>query len=248
MNTLAKVVRSDSAAGVLPFHPNELGNNAAPSSADSQIYRFPVLEPANIHAPAAKVINIGPGTRDHIFPQIEELPAESFLHEPENGALENAVREKMLSEIRAAAEAEVEVKIGHLRDNLTATIDRISGLEKEIASRQETEVVELALEIAKKVVSREINIEPEVVLSVTRNALAKLNSRTLASIHLHPDDLAYVQEHRNKLNFHGSLELIEDSLVTPGGCLIHTDTGDVDGRIESQFDEITNGLLGTSAG
>jgi flagellar assembly protein FliH len=250
MNTLAKVLRSESAANaavVLPFTPDELGNglsSSAGSSGASQVYQFPVLDLSTIHAPAAKVINTGTGTHSHIFPAIDELPVEALIHENENSVLEKAMREKSLQEMRAAVEAEINGEIGSLREDLRATIDRISNLADEITAKLEPEAVALALEIAKKVVAREIGIDPEAVLSVTKNALSKLHSRCLASVHLHPDDLAFVQEHRNKLNFHGSLELIEDDSVTPGGCLIHTGTGDIDARIETQFDEITNGLLG----
>ncbi len=271
MNTLAKVLRSESAANtavVLPFTPAELGElgnacvSSAPSSGPSltdasggsQVYQFPVLDLSGMHNPmhmGAKVINTGidirgiQGTHNHTFPAIDELPVEALIHENENSVLEKAVREKSLQEMRAVVEAEINYEIGSLREDLAETIDRISNLANEITAKLEIEAVALALEIAKKVVAREVSIEQEVVLSVTKNALSKLHSRCLASLHLHPQDLAFVQEHRNKLNFHGSLELIEDASVTPGGCLIHTDTGDIDARIETQFDEITDGLLGT---
>jgi flagellar biosynthesis/type III secretory pathway protein FliH len=244
MNTLAKVFRSDNAAAVLAFRPDELGTSSPPS-AGSHAFQFPALELVGNFAPVAKTN--GHGTHDHTFPEIADLPVEIFPSESENNALEKAVREKNLQETRAAAEAEMNAQIGSLREDLTETISRVSGLANEITGKLEMEVVELALEIARKVVAREVSIDQEVVLSVTKNALSKLHTRTLASIHLHPEDLSYVQEHRSKLNFHGSLELIEDGLVTRGGCLIHTDTGDIDGRIESQFDEITNGLLGNGA-
>ncbi|HEV7644444.1 MAG TPA: FliH/SctL family protein [Pyrinomonadaceae bacterium] len=257
MNTLAKVLRSESAANttvVLPFTPDELGNgliSSGPSSTNSsggsQVYQFPVLDLSTMHNTAAKVINTGSsiqGTHNHTFPAVDELPVEALIHENDNSVLEKAMREKSLQEMRASVEAEINYEIGSLRENLAATIDRIADLANEITAKLETEAVALALEIAKKVVAREVSIDQEVVLSVTKNALSKLHSRSLASLHLHPDDLSFVQEQRNKLNFHGSLELIEDASVTPGGCLIHTDTGDIDARIETQFDEITNGLLG----
>ena len=257
MNTLARVLRSESAANtaaVMPFTPAELGNGAPPK-AESQVYQFPVLDLSGIHTPmhtgAAKVISTGSsteGTHNHIFPAIDELPVETLILENENSVLEKAMREKSLQEIRASVEAELNSEIGGLREELAATIDRVASLVNEITAKLETEAVALALEIAKKVVAREVGIDQEVVLSVTKNALSKLHSRCLASLHLHPDDLAFVQEHRNKLNFHGALELIEDASVTPGGCLIHTDTGDIDARIETQFDEITNGLLGGLSG
>jgi flagellar assembly protein FliH len=258
MNTLAKVFRNDNAAAFTAFRPDELGSSA--SGGGLQVFQFPAVD-LSIR-PLSSIKANSAALFDHVFPTIDELPALSALsalptlaafnendaaEEHEKTALERAVRERAAQEARAEIEAQLNAQIGDLRENLSQTIENISGLSQEITARLETEAVELALEIARKVVAREVTTDREIILSVTKNALSKLNSRTLASVHLHPDDLAYIQEHRGKLNFHGSLELVEDGSITPGGCLIHTDAGDIDGRIESQFDEIVYGLLGDAS-
>jgi flagellar biosynthesis/type III secretory pathway protein FliH len=259
MNTLAKVFRNDNAAAFTAFRPDELGSNT--SGGGLRVFQFPA---ADLSIRSLSSIKANPAASfDHVFPTIDELPALSALSalsalpalppvhdaadEHEKSALERAVRERAIQETRAEIEAQLNAQIGDLRENLSKTIENISGLSQEITAKLEIEAVELALEIARKVVAREVSTDREIILSVTKNALSKLNSRTLASVHLHPDDLAYIQEHRGKLNFHGSLELIEDGSITPGGCLIHTDAGDIDGRIESQFDEIVYGLLGDAS-
>jgi flagellar assembly protein FliH len=240
MNTLAKVVRSESAAAFAAFRPDDLSGNSVRATGSSA-FQFPVLDSAELHTPVKFA------AEHNIFPEIDELPAVPAPQEHDHTAIELALREKAIQEARAAVEAEMNAKTGALRDELTRTIDSVSALANELTVKLESDVVELALEIAKKIVAREVSIEPEVVISVTKKALAKLHSRTSAQIHLNPDDLAYVQEHRTKLNFHGALELLEDASVAPGGCFIHTDNGDIDGRIDSQFDEITEALLGGSA-
>lgn len=251
-NTLARVIRNDSAALIVSFRPEELGNTGTPS-AGLLSFQFPSVD-LSLGANALAPVKVKKGnTPEFSFPVIPESVAtagtaatelaDPVAGEHEKTELEKAVYEKKLQESRAAIEAELNAETGFLRENLTETIDRISSLAKEVTAKLESEVVELALEIAKKIVAREINTDREVVLAVTRTALTKLHARTLASVHLHPDDLVFVQENRDRLNFHGSLELIEDKSITPGGCLIHTDSGDIDARIESQFDEIAHGLL-----
>lgn len=162
--------------------------------------------------------------------------------------VQQAAMEKGLNEARQTFEKEVaervEAEVSAVRENLVQTIAQISSLESEITSKIETELLEFSLEIAKKVVGREVTIDREVALTLVKISLAKLHSRTFAQIYLNPQDLAFVDAHRDRLNFQGSIELIEDNSVTSGGCLIHTETGDIDARIESQFDEIAHGLLG----
>jgi flagellar assembly protein FliH len=147
-------------------------------------------------------------------------------------------------EIEAAISSAVAEQAAELRNELTATIENISGLADEVTRRAEADVVELALQIAKKVVGREVTIDREIALTLVKVSLSKLNNRSVAKVHLNPEDLAFVDAHREACDFRGALELIEDRSISPGGCLVHTETGDIDARIESQFDVIAHGLLG----
>lgn len=163
--------------------------------------------------------------------------------------VQQAAMEKGLNEARQTIENEiaerVNAEVSPMRETLAETIAKVSALEAEITSKIEKELLEFSLEIAKKVVGREVTIDREVALTLVKISLAKLHSRTFAQIYLNPQDLAFVEAHRDRLNFQGSIELIEDNSISPGGCLVRTETGDIDARIESQFDEIAHGLLGS---
>lgn len=162
--------------------------------------------------------------------------------------VEQAAMEKGLNQARETFENEVvervNAEVSPMRETLTQTIARVSALESEITSKIENELLEFALEISKKIVGREVTIDREVALTLVKISLAKLHNRTFAQIYMNSQDLAFVEAHRDRLNFQGSLELVEDNSISPGGCLVHTETGDIDARIESQFDEIAHGLLG----
>jgi flagellar assembly protein FliH len=164
--------------------------------------------------------------------------------ERQSMTIEQIAREQAMQDARRELEAENAALINELRGQLAETITRISSLSEEITKRVEHEVVELALEIAKKVVAREVSVDREVAFTLVKVSLAKLHNRSVAQVHLNPEDFAFVESHREKLGFRGSLELIEDRSISMGGCLIHTETGEIDARIKSQFEEITHGLLG----
>jgi flagellar assembly protein FliH len=147
-------------------------------------------------------------------------------------------------EIEAAIKSAVADQAADLRSELTATIENISSLADEVTKRAEADIVQLALQIAKKVVGREVTIDREIALTLVRVSLSKLHNRSIAQVHLNPEDLAFVEAHREACDFRGALELVADRSVSLGGCLVHTETGDIDARIESQFDVIAHGLLG----
>jgi flagellar assembly protein FliH len=164
--------------------------------------------------------------------------------ESQSAAIEQAARDRAKVDVRAELKEEADAQVAELREELAATIAEISGLKEEISAQAETQLVELALEIAKKVVGREVMFDREIAFTLVKVSLSRLQTHSAARIHLHPEDFAFVNAQRERLNFHGALEIIEDRSISLGGCLIRTDTGDIDARIESQFEEIAHNLLG----
>ncbi len=156
--------------------------------------------------------------------------------------IERKAYEQGLSDSRARLAAEVEEASQPLRERMAESLVEISNLHTKIATRAERELVQLAIEIAKKIVHREVTVDREVALTLARVALARLHTRTMASVHLHPDDHAYLSAHPERLG-NGSIEIIEDRSVTRGGCLVRTEMGDLNATIEQQFAEIERGFL-----
>lgn len=157
--------------------------------------------------------------------------------------IERTAREKAITEVRATLAAEAAEEAAGLRRQLAETIAELSELREQMATYGEHEMVQLAVEIAKKIVRREVTVDREIVISLARVALSRLHNRALASIRLHPDDYQYLAAHRDKLGTGSTVKLIEDASISRGGCLIETDFGDVDARIEQQFSEIERGFL-----
>ncbi|MBI1761192.1 MAG: hypothetical protein HYR56_07120 [Acidobacteria bacterium] len=161
--------------------------------------------------------------------------------------LEADARARGLAEAQAVAHAqaqeELQLAVADLRQQLTATLDELAGLREQMAARAEQDLVRLALEIAKKVVQREVRVDHEIVLTLARVALGRLHSRANATVRLHPDDYAYVWSHRERLNSEGAVEIVEDRTVGLGGCIVQSELGEIDARIEQQFAEIEQEFL-----
>ena len=134
--------------------------------------------------------------------------------------------------------------VADLRGQLTASLNELASLKVDMAARAEKDLVRLALAIAHKVVQREVRVDHEIALTLTRVALARVHSRAGAVVRLHPDDYTYVSAHRAKLNSEAAIEIVEDRNVGPGGCIVQSEMGEIDARIEQQFAEIEQDFLG----
>ncbi len=106
----------------------------------------------------------------------------------------------------------------------------------------EGEVVELSLAIARKVIGQQTTVDNTIVLEAVRNALAKVEEPGRIKIKINPADLAFVTENQSILS-----EMIENSenvrfeaveSIQIGGCVIETDLGEIDARIEKQLQAV----------
>jgi flagellar assembly protein FliH len=187
--------------------------------------------------PAGKILsgisNIDP--ESHGARIIEEAYAKA-------AAIENEVQSRMESVTRAAIEREIARVINPWRDELMKSLDELTSIRSVMTQQIESELVRLALEIAKKVIHVEVR-NPQIALELTRAALSRVPNRTPATIHLNPEDFGYVQEQQHQLPSSHALSFIEDQAIERGGCVVQTEMGEIDASIEQQFAEIEAALL-----
>jgi flagellar biosynthesis/type III secretory pathway protein FliH len=159
-------------------------------------------------------------------------------------AIETEARENSSRLVAAEVAKEITRTVDPWHQQLSDTLAEVGRLREVIATSAERELVRLAIEIAKKVVHREVTIDNEIVMTLARIGISRMQNRVAATIHLHPDDFAYVTAHRATLDAGHALELMEDRSIGRGGCLVQTAMGDVDTRIEQQFAELERAFLG----
>jgi flagellar assembly protein FliH len=157
--------------------------------------------------------------------------------------IEAEAREQIQVALRAEVEAEITRVIDPWREELMKSLEELTELKATVVQQTESELVRLALEIARKVIQLEVRNNTQVAFELTRAALSRVPHRAPATIHLSPEDLAYVQTNQHQLPSSHALTFIEDRAIERGGCVVHTEMGEIDASIEQQFAEIEAALL-----
>jgi len=138
---------------------------------------------------------------------------------------------------------EVQRLIENLQRIITAAIER----RNQIIEESETQVINLVLLIAKKVIKVISENQKNVVINNVVQALRKLKSRGEVVIRVNLADLeltsAHVGDFLKMVENVKSITVLEDSSVDKGGCIIETDFGQIDARISSQLSEIEERIL-----
>ena len=157
--------------------------------------------------------------------------------------MEREAYEKGLVEAQAKVAEQVHAGVEDLREKFLHSLSELEPLYALIATRAERDLVRLALEVARKVVQRAVATDPDIVLTLARVALERLHPRAVAKILLHPEDLEFVIARRHELSNTSSLEFVADASVGRGGCMIQSEHGDIDARIEEQFASLERGFF-----
>lgn len=171
--------------------------------------------------------SVGPGAQSSASDpkHLEKIAYENGYRLGEKAGRETA-ENRVEEAVRRYAEAIVE--LGKIKPMLYAQAER--------------NVVKLALEVAKKVVHREVQADREIIQTLIKVALGRVTVKSAVTIRLHPKDHEIVLAQRAALAVPGEndreITLVPDNSIERGGCLIETECGDVDARIEEQFHEV----------
>lgn len=143
----------------------------------------------------------------------------------------------------ALARKEREQELGVLRSVVT-TLQR---QREQLLRESEVTIVRLAYEIAKKIIHREAQTNPDVILYVVRESIKRAAEGDKLTVILHPEDLAVVHACADSLTddpeINGKIEFKSDAKITRGGCRVETSLGNIDAQIETQLEEVEQALL-----
>jgi flagellar assembly protein FliH len=171
-----------------------------------------------------------------------ESTAGSRLEAAEREAAKKG-REEGREEGYKEGSAEVERLVGRLH----VILDRAMDKRAEILAETEAQVVELVLLVAKKVVKVISENQKSVVVQNIQQALRKLKTKSDVIVRVNLADLQLATEHVKDFvqmtENAKKLQIIEDSTVDRGGCVIETDFGEIDARIASQLSELEERIL-----
>jgi flagellar assembly protein FliH len=146
----------------------------------------------------------------------------------------------------AAGMAAAEQAVGNTLQRLSALVNGAQESHTAFFRSAERQVVDLALQIAQKVVEREVENMPDLAVNVIRAALEEMDARTAVRIRVSPDDEELLRRRWVQVVPPGvgadRIELQADERVQSGGAVIETTHGQVDAQLETKLAQLGNAL------
>jgi len=138
-------------------------------------------------------------------------------------------------------------EVDRLIERTQIVLERAQDKRGDILSETEKEIIDLVLLIARKVIKVISENQKDIIIFNIVEALRKVKAKGSVIIRVNLADLKLATEHKqdfiNLMEGTSSINIVEDSSVDLGGCIIETDFGEIDARIASQLAELENRIL-----
>lgn len=141
-------------------------------------------------------------------------------------------------------------EVDRLIERMHKIVEGVMQRREEILSETESQIVELVILMARKVIKILSENQKNVILANTLAALKKVKTRGTVTLRVNMEDVKLATENINDFIKHveniQGITVLEDSSVEKGGCIVETDFGAIDARISSQLSELENKILEVS--
>lgn len=142
--------------------------------------------------------------------------------------------------------------LSHMEQNIDSTLISANNIiteasikAREIFMNNKEEMIKLSILMAEKIIKNEVK-NKDILIYNLMEAMKKTQNNKELKIYISWEQLVYKEEliERLQSSFQGieNLEIIEDRTVSPGGCIIQTKLGKIDGTIENQLEVLINSL------
>jgi flagellar assembly protein FliH len=165
----------------------------------------------------------------------------------EKEAIEMEAYRKGLEQGQAQGQKMAVKRIEPLIQTLTKAVDEVKKIRQLIVEKHQDQILEILFLIAERIIHREINLSPDIVLDTVRQACTHLSETDEIRIRLHPSDFEYMRDIERILSTHltgkRTLHFLEDATLDRGGVIIDTEFGEIDASIRSQIDHLREAVL-----
>lgn len=172
-----------------------------------------------------------------------EAEAEKPVFPPEERErIEREAYQRGFSEGKSLGKEQTAAEVHAVIERLSRSISDISALRPRMRREAEKDLVKLSIAIARRVLHRELTLDPESIEGLIRVALDRLESRELCTVRVHPDQQDAVRVLLDRFSNSRKIEMIVDKSLRLGDVLLTTEHGTIDASVDAQLSEIERGF------
>ncbi len=151
-----------------------------------------------------------------------------------------AARDEGRVEALTAAISHQQENLERLQRQINTVLADMDAQMKERAVLLEQQALGLALDISKKLIDDAVEINPEYILPVISEAIAKVGTATVRSVRVSPEDMEFINIigiEKQLKEFDGTWTFHADGTIK-SGCVVDTSAGEVDFQLDAAWERM----------
>jgi len=145
-----------------------------------------------------------------------------------------------------SALAEAGQKARAIREEAVKVLKQVRQIWRNTLDSMEEEIVLLAREIAEKILTTQLTLNPEMVPAIVRESLRSARNKEQVVLYVNPGQIDLAFEHRQELQQvllpEAALHIIADADVEPGGCRVETEDSKIDATLPARWQAVLKAL------
>jgi flagellar assembly protein FliH len=171
--------------------------------------------------------------------------SEQIVDEAEERArqMEQEAMQKGLEEGRSQGVFEGNQKLEPVVKALEEACEKLQQSRSTVLWESERSLVRLAVSVARCILRRELSTREDVIGKMVGHALKEVDLTDILSLNIHPEDWDILNEQGlvgedSGISLPRGIQVVRDESVGRGGCVIRSDIGTIDGRLDEQLSAI----------
>ncbi len=136
---------------------------------------------------------------------------------------------------------EIRQQVAYLQTIMATLAMPLPGVDEQVVH----EMAELCMAVVKQLVRRELKASPDEIVAVVKEAVSMLPMTPgEVRLELNPEDAALVRKALGEPGTETSWRIVEDPLLTRGGCRVLTNTSRIDATVENRINATIAAVMG----
>ena len=157
----------------------------------------------------------------------------------------NSIKEAAAKEGYEAGLNQAKADIEEVKDAITAFL----GAEQKVFDHIAPNLMEISIDIAKKIIKKELQQDPSIILENISEVLKGLSREdTKITLKVNPSQVSLLKMEIpsliSDLGLDAKVMIVPDETIMEGGCIVTTANGVIDATIETQLSVISEALKG----
>ena len=198
----------------------------------------------SLNGPSHEVVrasDAGAGTAASVS-EVNALRAQLADSERRRQMESQQARQEGFSQGVSQAQEQAQAEICSMMERVGATLADLANTKRKVRGDAELELLKLSVAIARRIIHREIALDPEALSGVIHSALQKLQNREVSRVRVFPAGAEIIRAALDRFGAPPGIEIYPDATLRAGDLLFETTMGQLDASVETQLQEIQRGL------